>query len=215
MRNPPAKRTPPTTPALVVCGHCLTKARMPILFACSRPDRRPGARTMRAAETSWELLSCPSCEMLQLRAGHTSPDAVDPFRWDVVYPDTRRALRGLPTEVARAYEAATIMRGVDQAAYAVLLGTVLEIVCQHEDAWGQSLLYRLRDLASRSLIPASLADAAHGLRAFRTSIAMARATDLTADDIPLLEPLCDAVLTYVYVGPALMAAATRSTPARS
>jgi hypothetical protein len=215
MRNLSAKRTAPTTQALIVCGHCLGKARMPIVFSCSRADGRSGVRTLRGIETSWELLSCPNCEMLQLRAGHTSPDDVDPFRWEVVYPDTRKLPRGLPTEVARAYEAALIMRGVDQAAYAVLLGTVLEIVCQHEDAWGQSLLYRLRDLASRSLIPATLADTAHGLRAFRTSMAMARATDLGADDVPLLEPLCEAVLTYVYVGPALMAAAARSTPARS
>ncbi len=165
---------------------------------------------MRHGETRWEVLTCGECARLSLRSGHSSPDDPEPFSWDVVYPPAPDTPRFLPSDISRAHKAAMLMRTVDAHAYAVLLGTLLEIICLDRGARGQNLYYRLRDLAARSLIPATLAECAHGITDLRPAFVVARTPDLTAGDIALLEPLSEALLQYLYVAPALTAAAVRA-----
>jgi hypothetical protein len=197
------------TQTAIVCGHCHTKAVMFIDSSYSVAERGHGKRAVTRGETLWETLACSKCAMLSVRTGHSACEDEDTFKWEIVYPETRRAPRGLPFDVSRAYESAMLMRSVDPKAYAVVLGTVLDIICSDQGAWGQNLAYRLRDLASRALISQAVADIANDLSVFASPASFGRLADLEPLDIPLLEPLCDALILYIYVGPALIAATKR------
>ena len=201
MRNIVTKPERRLTHTALVCGHCNNKAPMEIISAHSSVDRQ--TRRLRGivrGETLWEMLACGNCSQISIRTGHSSPDDSDPFRWEIAYPEVRRVPRCVPAEVARAYEAGMLMRTVDpESRRRKLLGTVLEMVCWDQGAWGQNLIYQLRDLASRSLMPASLAEFAERASAFRSSSTAARSSDFEPVDIPLLEALCEAMITHIYV----------------
>jgi hypothetical protein len=111
----------------------------------------------------------------------------------------------LPSKVAKAYEAAGRVKPVDPNAFAVLLGRVLEHVCEDRGAIGETLNERLGDLAQKGEIPRKLADMAHGLRNLRNVGAHATLGELTESEIPILDDLCRAILEYVYSAPALVA----------
>jgi hypothetical protein len=211
VRNVLAKQERKLTQSAILCSHCNSKGPMAIVSTHTAPDRagrRP--RGISRGETLWEMLSCVNCSQVLLRTGHTSPDDNDPFRWEIAYPESRRAPRCVPGEVARAYEAAMLVRTIDAKSYAVLLGTVLEMICWDQGAWGQNLLYQLRDLASRTLMPAALAELAERAVAFRVASTSARSSDFEPVDIPVLEPLCEAMIVHIYVGPSLVTAAKRA-----
>jgi hypothetical protein len=120
-----------------------------------------------------------------------------------LYPQTEKRVEGLPPEVAQAYEAARRVKTVDYNAYAVLLGRVLEKVCEDRQAQGESLSARLQDLAARGEIPKHLADMAHQIRLLRNVGAHANLGELTDEDVPILDDLIRAVLEYVYSAPVL------------
>jgi hypothetical protein len=197
----------PKTQTAIVCGHCHTKAPMTIVSASSVVERGPSRRSAIRGEMLWETLSCSKCSMVSLRTGHSARDDGEPFKWDIVYPETRRAHRSLPFDIARAYESAMLMRSVDPNAYAVVLGTVLDIICSDRGAWGQNLAYRLLDLASRSLIPPELAELGQRIPVFMSAADRGGLRDLDAADLPVLEPLCEALIVYLYVAPAFVDAA--------
>jgi len=117
--------------------------------------------------------------------------------------------QALPKQVRAAYEAALRIRGIDPNAFAVLLGRVLDHVCQDRGAGGKTLNERLNELAARGEIPQNLADMAHRLRDLRNVGAHADLGELTATEIPILDDLCRAILEYVYSAPELISRVER------
>ena len=93
------------------------------------------------------------------------------------------------------------MRRINQNAFAVLLGRVLDDICIDQKAEGANLNQRIEDLASSGQLPPPLKDVAHGLRKLRNFGAHGNYGDLDPNDAPLLESLCRAVLLYVYTAP--------------
>jgi hypothetical protein len=85
----------------------------------------------------------------------------------------------------------------------VLLGRVLELVCEDRGAKGKSLDARLKFLAKEGIIPKNLAEVAHGLRHLRNVGAHPALGELTPAEIPILDDLTRAILTYVYSAPIL------------
>ncbi len=113
-------------------------------------------------------------------------------------------MAGLPPEVERAYKAAQEVKRIDVNAFGVLLGRVLDKVCEDRGATGDSLAKRLQDLAARGEVPEHLVDMAHQLRQLRNVGAHANLGELTAGDVPILDGLIRAVLEYVYSAPAFV-----------
>lgn len=103
-----------------------------------------------------------------------------------------------------AYETSLKVRVIDANAYAVLLGRILEMVCEDRKATGSSLQKRLEDLATRGEISDRLVAVAHNLRQLRNVGAHASLVELTHDEVPILDDLCKAILEYVYSVPYLI-----------
>src|SRR5688572_3581116 len=83
---------------------------------------------------------------------------------NIVYPIQGKAIDGLPSEVNAEYKKALKVQNIDSNAFAVLLGRVLDRVCQDKGASGNSLADRLKSLASKKIIPQQLADMALQLK---------------------------------------------------
>jgi hypothetical protein len=152
----------------------------------------------------FELLVCPACEGATLRRYYYH-ELRDPEEWilDVLYPQAEKIPSGLPVKIKSAYREAARVKNSPNA-YAVLIGRLLEAVCEDRKAVGNTLAKKLDDLAARGEIPGPLAEITHNLRSLRNIGAHAGPVELTAAEVPLLDDLCRAVLEYVYSAPQLV-----------
>lgn len=156
--------------------------------------------------TIYEILLCPKCGQVTIRSGfwHDGMERED-WHGTVIYPSESADIEGLPPAVEKEFRAAEQVSAISANAYAVLLGRVLDVVCDDRNATGKTLHERLVDLAARHEIPKNLAEMAHNLRQLRNVGAHANLGTLTDQEVPVLAALCRAVLEYVYSAPRLVA----------
>jgi len=152
----------------------------------------------------YELILCPACKQVLL-ASYFYHDGYDPtdIQYEIIYPTHEDAPEGIPSPIAKAYEAAHRVRSIDPNAFGVLLGRVLELVCEDRQAVGKDLYAKLQNLATNDEIPSKLVDVAHGIRNLRNVGAHATLGELTAAEVPILDALTRAILEYVYSAPLL------------
>ena len=161
----------------------------------------------------YQLLICPVCRGVSLGkyfyADYLDEDQSENEVTTLLYPPSEKTPIALPSKVMSSYQAAVKVRGIDPNAYAVLLGRVLEMICEDRKADGDSLYKRLDDLGNRGEIPRPLVEMAHSLRQLRNVGAHASLGELTAKEIPFLDDLCRAILEYIYTAPDLVEKAKR------
>ncbi|MFH0778411.1 MAG: DUF4145 domain-containing protein, partial [Candidatus Eisenbacteria bacterium] len=199
------------------CGHCGNVAPMQIVQEYSQVQsyEDPQSGFSWDAGPVYELLCCPACRQITLRTCYWHQiihDETEP-KYKVLYPLTIASPHGLPPAVRRAYDAAKKVKSIDANAYGVLLGRLLEHVCQDRRASGRSLAEKLSDLRNRGEIPDKLARVAHSLRDLRNIGAHATVGELSPGEIPILDTLCRALLEYVYSAPFMVQQAERRVAA--
>lgn len=192
----------------IACGHCGNHAPMRVVAKHSEitTHTQEGAPFDWDAGPFWELSKCPACGGIVLRRGYwhehlsneTGPD------YEVLYPAESQEIEGLPKKIASAYTAALKVKPIDSNAFGVLLGRVLDLVCIEQNAEGDSLFDRLKNIAGKDVIPKQLAEMAHGVRKLRNIGAHADLGELTPAEVPTLENLIKAILEYVYAAPAMV-----------
>jgi len=189
------------------CGHCQNTAPMEIVADSSTvreyTDDRSGE--IWEAGSVYELSKCPACGNMTLRSYDWHSGRMDgsDIEYKVLYPLGEKVLRGLPTKIDAAYQAAHKVRNIDANAYGVLLGRVLDFVCEDRNASGKTLDQKLKSLAENNEIPSKLVDVAAGIRKLRNIGAHANLGELTAAELPVLDDLTRAILEYVYSAPFL------------
>jgi len=194
------------------CGHCGNRAVMPIVHQHSQISAEVcDTQIVSPVEGEvYELLECPSCLHTTLRKfywiDHEKLDLND-VEYEVLFPAASRDVRYLPQTIRIASEAAEKVRHVDANAFGVLVGRVLEMICEDKRAEGRTLQQKLDDLAKRGDIPTTLLDVAHGIRGLRNVGAHATLGELSPSEVPLLDGLLSALLEYLYRAPALVAEA--------
>jgi hypothetical protein len=167
----------------------------------------------RMLREEWEIgviyyiLRCYSCHNVtfyefSIYTG-VDPEYMDRSSDRILYPCENDPPIGLPTSIQAEWDAAIRVRRINQNAFAVLLGRVLDAICLHQKAEGKYANDRIEYLASSGQLPQSLKDVAHGLRQLRNFGAHGNLGELDAKDAPLLESLCRALLMYLYTVPAL------------
>jgi hypothetical protein len=139
----------------------------------------------------YELINCPACDEVTLRKYYYA-EYQDPGEgvFVTLYPHAEKQPTALPPTVMTAYQAAAKVRSIDLNAYAVLIGRVLELVCNDRKAEGATLYEKLEDLGNKREIPRRLVDMAHSLRQLRNVGAHASLGELTKEEIPFLDDLC-------------------------
>lgn len=193
----------------IKCGHCQNTAPMTLETKyCENyeEDHDSGID----AHTGYEICKCPVCKGVTLRS-YFWYDAMDPedVSYKILYP-VEKTQMGLPRSVREAYEAAQNVMHISVNAYGVLLGRVLENVCDDRGAIGDTLDKKLKNLAEKKEIPEKLVDIATGIRQLRNIGAHASLGELTEQEIPILNDLTRAILDYVYSAPYLASIAASS-----
>lgn len=192
----------------IQCKHCGNLAHMEIVARYSR-SKKPISddfyEIYREESDIYELLLCPSCQQVTLWNYLYSDwlDAED-ITIKILYPSIGFKLNSLPEPIRHTYKAALKVRSIDANAYAVLLGRVLEMLCEDRKAVGKDLFNKLKDLTERGEIPRNLLGVADSLRHLRNVGAHASLGELTHDEVPILDDLCRAILEYIYHAPFLV-----------
>lgn len=190
------------------CGHCNNKATMEIVSEYQKvksySDSQSGIQW--DAGSVYEMLLCPACQGILLRYYHWHDGMMDPsdVEYKDLYPNVINAPQGLPDMIQKALNAANKVKSIDANAYAVLIGRLLELVCENRNASGKNLSDRLSDLSKKGEIPDKLVGVAKQLRTLRNIGAHATIGELTPGEIPILDNLCRAILEYVYSAPFLV-----------
>lgn len=194
------------TIGFVKCHHCGNQAPMDIVashFLSTAPD--DDYYPYPDEGYCYELLMCLACSEVTLRKYfYREHYEYEDVTFKTLYPSSSFRLSGLPHRIQHSYEVSLKVRAIDPNAYAVLLGRILEMVCEDREASGSSLQKRLEDLAVKGEIPDRLVEVAHNLRQLRNVGAHASLVELTRDEVPILDDLCKAILEYVYNIPYLI-----------
>src|SRR2546425_12098572 len=145
------------------CGHCSNSAPMEIVCEYSqvKPYYHEEANFQIDEGYIYHLLTCPACSEVTLRKYYQA-DYIDPSEIvpEVLFPHPEKLPIALPLAVMTAYQAANRVRAIDPNAYAVLLGRVLEIVCQDRKPEGATLYQKLDNLGNTCEIPKPLVEIA-------------------------------------------------------
>lgn len=198
----------------IQCGYCGNLGRMRVGAAYSEVESHDAEQTDAGVTPPWdagavyETLKCPACEGVLL-ARYFWHSVLEPqeVEYRVIYPEQPAPPDGLPTAVKAAYDRALALRKRDPNAYGVLLGRVLELVCEDRQAKGRRLHQQLEYLAAQGEIPPKLSTVAAGLRQLRNVGAHATVGELTPAEVPILDALTRAILEYVYSASLLAARA--------
>ncbi len=197
----------------IKCDHCGNIGPMEIACSHSRAITDSDSWSTSDGEEevySWEetttysLFICQACHRPILKVGYWDERFPDESYEKLLYPQPDSMGTVLPPLVRREYDAASKVRSINANAYAVLLGRVVDKVCEDRKATGDSLFSKLQDLASRGEIPNILVEMSHGLRQLRNVGAHADLGDLTTQEIHLLDAIIRTVLEYVYRAPKLL-----------
>ncbi|HKO38073.1 MAG TPA: DUF4145 domain-containing protein [Solirubrobacterales bacterium] len=122
-----------------------------------------------------------------------------------LYPSSRDH-SALPPKVRQRLEAADRVRKFDPGLYAVAIRRMLETVFNEQGAEGRDLFHKAKDLVSKEQLPPKIAVAVSHLRDIGKYGAHDEEIEVSANDVPLIEDLANAVLEFVYRAPAAIAA---------
>jgi len=136
-------------------------------------------------------------------------DPTDDLGERTVYPRDHN-LPDLPDRVGKRYsEMLELLYAPD--AFAVRAGRLLEAVCADLGILRGHLHNRLENLASDDRLPRSLADQALLVKDYRNVGGHDdQDMEVTADDVPLIRGFVEALLEFLYWGPANLARATEA-----
>jgi len=201
---------------LARCEYCNSKEIFTIQAEYAQ-SKFPDELGMPCYTTAWRILECTVCSHLSL--GETKACdgpytcAAEMIYYGceeiIVYPvlEPLKSLESLPQEVERTREAVFKAKDIEPSVCAVCVGRTLEAVCKHEKAQGKVLADKLKYLANSGRIPQPLALMAYQLKELRNLGAHADDNDeVTEADVPVMLEFLDAILEYLYVAPAKIAA---------
>jgi hypothetical protein len=193
------------------CGHCGNHSTMKVVAEFNNVLTQDYDNIPIDEGECYEVFQCPKCKGIELRS-FSYCDACDPpfFDYKTLYPLSPEIPQGLPKKIQKEYEAALKEKRSSPNAYGVLMGRVLELVCEDKKATGRMLGNKLNNLADRNEFPSALAAVAFRLNDLRVLGAHASVGKLTIREVPIVENLTRAVLEYVYSGPYFVRQAERS-----
>ena len=166
--------------------------------------------------TTWRILECQLCKNPTIVEVKTSYELIfdaaygsmEPISFEIaiLYPEMRPHLTNLPEPIEKNYKAALRVQDIEPSACAVMIGRTLEAICNYENAPGKTLSEKLNNLVNSERIPKTLAQMAHQLRQIRNLGAHDVGDEPTEKDVPIIMDFIEAILEYLYVAPAKIAA---------
>ncbi len=158
---------------------------------------------------------CSSCAGLTLSQYRWIDEYDDPntIEAHTLYPE-QNTLRDLPVEVSRRYLAMLELQHAPDA-FAVRAGRVLEAICCDRGI-SPDLPFRLQldALLKEASVPQGLVSQAHVVYTYRNYGGHIKEFEVEADDVPLIRGFIEALLDFLYRGPAELARVSSALEAR-
>lgn len=201
------------------CNHCEMETTFRFIcefseFAPPSPSTDEPLKSRRPVVATkyriWRVFLCLTClnPTLEWEDQFLMPDHA-PIRRDpqVLYPVPRAHLDNVPAAIEKEYRSAHKYKNRDPNACAVYIGRALDKICQHEKVTGNRLIDKLNNLIAKKNLPDQLGTMAHQIRQIRNMGAHADGDDeVTEADAPIMLDFLEAILEYLYVAPAKIAA---------
>lgn len=199
-------------PIVLRCGHCGNTTAFSERAKYECDDYADYQHLGLMWRMEWRILQCPACEKPTLHQTATGLDshgneAIE-ARESVLYPAERTISKDLPGDIAAVYSVAVGIAPLSPGLCAVQVAKTLEAICRREGAHGRNLQQRLEYLANSGRIPETLGKMAQQVRQIRNLGAHADSggDEVKESDVPVILDFMDAILEYLYVLPAKMAA---------
>lgn len=192
------------TKVVMLCGHCGNKTIHEVRGEYAHTSNRINIRLKQYQVTTiWRLLECSTCSKPTLQQKGDTDFFED--EGEILYP-SKTPITNLPDTIEKRYKAALKVQNIEPSACAVLVGRTLEAVCNYESAAGRTLSDKLNSLVGSDRIPKTLAEMAHQLRQIRNLGAHDADDEVTEADVSIILDFLEAILEYLYVAPAKIAA---------
>ncbi len=118
-----------------------------------------------------QMLYCVACSKVTLTKSfsHEDMEPEDDHEFETLYPSSQEVGvdPSLPLPVLIAHNEALQARKISANAYAILLGRMLEVICENRNVQGKNLFEKLKTLAEKGELPSNLVGVAKGLRILR------------------------------------------------
>lgn len=189
---------------IVPCPHCANHAEHRVLYRHDFKDTFYDTEGKFAGnlEASIYFVQCKSCEesslLYKCEADENPTSLKDAF---FLYPAAKTVASDIPSQIRADYDEARKIRKLSPPAFSVLIGRLLEAVCQDKQAKGKTLQAQIADLGNRNLIPPTIVEIANNLRTIRNYGAHYSETKIYIEDTELLDELLGTILEYIYVAP--------------
>lgn len=194
------------------CGHCgregtlETKGSVTLTSKSQTIHDPPGFQQEILVQRIAQVDLCPSCGEVTLSRylwidGYFD---ADDLTVETLYPQPHR-LDDLPANIRARYEAMLDLQHAPDA-FAVRAGRVLEAICADRGISDElSLREQLNALVQQAEVPAPLVSQAHVVYTYRNYGGHVKEFEVEAGDVPLIRGFVDALLDFLYRGPAELA----------
>lgn len=198
----------------VACAHCGKISHMDVYASCGEFN----SPLIQAADGEYysdpypegymyELLKCPFCNRINLcRYEYWGYDLLqhgklheDDIHADHVYPVAPSILADLPPAIRHAWLQTLDAKSADGNAYPIAVRRVIDLVCIHKLAAGDSFRERLTALGNHRDFPSRLIPALTSMEPLINAVAL----ELNEEDKAVAEEVCLALLNAFYRLPAL------------
>ena len=215
------------TKEVMQCGHCKRKAEFALRAegykygaSFSLPQLHTfGLEYDGIPLTKWRILECTLCREPTIEQiftdysfdvgmnGEVTSQLLSADK-TILYPrpSTPKPLTNLPKLIEKEYEATLQVRDISLAACAVLARRTLEAIFSYEKAQGGTLAEKVNNLLKSDRIPSLVAEMAHLGRKIGNMGAHVDEGEVTEEDVAFLLGFLEAILEYLYVAPAKIAA---------
>lgn len=154
----------------------------------------------------YEVVKCITCKVVQIYGYNENNQEYGLDEATLLYPLKRTLSRDVPEAITREFAEAQKVEKISKAAYAVLIGRVLERLFKDKGAMGRDLYDQIKDLSAKKIIPETLCEMGHALRFLRNKGAHASDYEIEDDEVDAMKDFIITMLEYVYVAPAKLAA---------
>lgn len=203
------------------CGHCgregtlESKGSVVLTSENQVIQDPPGFQAEISVQRIAQVDRCSSCGEITLSRYLWIDEYFDPDDVEVetLYPWPHR-IDDLPLGVRARYEAMLELQHAPDA-FAVRSGRVLEAICADRGISDElSLREQLNALVERAQVPAPLVSQAHVVYTYRNYGGHIKEFEVEEGDVPLIRGFIDALLDFLYRGPAQLARVSAALEAR-
>ncbi len=177
-------------------------------------DEQERAMLSAFTEIKYRLLQCQTCNKPTLELEYEwygrNEDHFEPYDMNStivkeVYPSETK-LNNIPSLVEKRYKEALKVQHISPNAFAVMAGRTLEAALNDKGVEGKMLGNKLHNLTTSDLIPKQLQEMAKQINKLRVFGAHDVEEDVIEEDVPIILSFVEAILEYLYIAPAKLAA---------